>query len=402
MSEIVGQRMSEYPKLNELTQAEQETYLANAAVTTYGKTSDDGNNTNVNVPLSAIKPDVPVTDVTVGGNSVVSNGVAIIPKYSADYPILNNGYAFSLDYNNTQFKIAGTNYTELTLTNPVPAPNVDHSDAGKVLTVKTINNTDEIVWDSPASPQVNVDGSTIMNGADGLHVNPGYGLTVGSGALCVAIRDKYGLESDGSGIKVVADKGIMITSSGGVGIDFKHAADGQVLTAHETEDTDDDDNPIYDVEWKSIEGVPPTSGASDGDVLTYNTSDGIVWAPAQGGGGGGGLSPISPTTITPTLENNTYKIVIPGNNAYYIATINDTHNVEITPPTIGANEMYNVVLFVVSDDFGDKQMTMAYSDYGISPLDDESKYGWVYGHGFTQFILLGRGFTMKTSAYQGG
>jgi hypothetical protein len=86
MSEIVGQRMSDYTKLNELTQAEQETYLANAAVTTYGKTSDDGNNTNVNVPLSAIKPDVPVTDVTVGGNSVVSNGVAAVPaQVNADW-----------------------------------------------------------------------------------------------------------------------------------------------------------------------------------------------------------------------------------------------------------------------------------------------------------------------------
>jgi hypothetical protein len=83
---IHGQKMSDYTKLNELTQAEQETYLANAAVTTYGKTSVGGENTNVNVPLSAIKPDVPVTDVTVGGNSVVSNGVAAVPaQVNADW-----------------------------------------------------------------------------------------------------------------------------------------------------------------------------------------------------------------------------------------------------------------------------------------------------------------------------
>jgi hypothetical protein len=171
---------------------------------------------------------------------------------------------------------------------------------------------------------------------------------------------------------------------------FANTIDGNDIYAKRAEQ-DKDGNPIRSV---------PSPGANEhrGEVLTVSNSDEVVWAAA----GGGGLSPISPTTITPTLENNTYKIVIPGNNAYYIATINDTHNVEITPPTIGANEMYNVVLFVVSDDFGDKQMTMAYSDYGISPLDDESKYGWVYGHGFTQFILLGRGFTMKTSAYQGG
>lgn len=76
---IHGKRMSDYTPLSDLTQAEQATYLANAAVTTYGKTSVGGENTNVNVPLSAIKPDVPVTDVTVDGTSVLNAGVAEIP-----------------------------------------------------------------------------------------------------------------------------------------------------------------------------------------------------------------------------------------------------------------------------------------------------------------------------------
>lgn len=147
--EIHGQKMSDYTPLSDLTQAEQETYLANAAVTTYGKTSVGGANTNVNVPLSAIKPDVPVTDVQVGGSSVVSNGVAIIQKYSADYPIMNTGYEFSLDYNHDQFTIAGDNNTELTLTNPVPPPG-DNAHRGEFLTV---NNSDEIVWDTiPTAP----------------------------------------------------------------------------------------------------------------------------------------------------------------------------------------------------------------------------------------------------------
>lgn len=147
--EIHGQKMSDYTPLSDLTQAEQETYLANAAVTTYGKTSVGGANTNVNVPLSAIKPDVPVTDVLVGGSSVVSNGVAIIQKYSADYPIMNTGYEFSLDYNHDQFTIAGDNNTELTLTNPVPPPG-DNAHRGEFLTV---NNSDEIVWDTiPTAP----------------------------------------------------------------------------------------------------------------------------------------------------------------------------------------------------------------------------------------------------------
>ena len=83
--------MSEYPKLEELSQADQATYLANAAVTTYGKTSVGGENTNVNVPLSAIKPDVPVTDVTVDGSSVVSNGVAIIPAIPTAESLADDG-----------------------------------------------------------------------------------------------------------------------------------------------------------------------------------------------------------------------------------------------------------------------------------------------------------------------
>lgn len=150
MAEIVGQRMSDYTPLEDLTQAEQETYLANAAVTTYGKTSVGGANTNVNVPLSAIKPDVPVTDVTVGGNSVVSNGVAIIPKYYGQYPIMNNGYEFSLDYNAEQFELAGTNNTELTLTNPVPPPG-ENAHRGEYL--KVDDNSDDLVWDTiPTAP----------------------------------------------------------------------------------------------------------------------------------------------------------------------------------------------------------------------------------------------------------
>lgn len=206
---------------------------------------------------------------------------------------------------------------------PVPAPSGNHADVGKVLTVKTNSETmtDELVWDMPTSPQVTVDDETITNGDNGLQVNPGYGLTIGSGALCAHIRSNAGLESDSSGIRVVPDKGIMITSRGGVGINFTGASDGKVLTAHETEDTDEDDNQIYDVEWKSIEGVPTTSGASDGDVLTYKDSDGIVWAPAQGGGGGGlaynevNLVAEVPSGVTSYKQ---YNFNVPSNNTYNV------------------------------------------------------------------------------------
>jgi hypothetical protein len=154
MSEIVGQRMSDYTKLNELTQAEQETYLANAAVTTYGKTSDDGNNTNVNVPLSAIKPDVPVTDVTVGGTSVVSNGVAAVPTIPTAESLADDGLhavngKLEIDYD-TSLTIVTVGYLsddrrKLSVANPVPPAG---GKAGKFLTVQHDPDTqsDEIVW----------------------------------------------------------------------------------------------------------------------------------------------------------------------------------------------------------------------------------------------------------------
>ena len=37
----------------------------------------------------------------------------------------------------------------ISIENPVPAPAANHADAGKVLTVKTVDNVDEIVWDAP-------------------------------------------------------------------------------------------------------------------------------------------------------------------------------------------------------------------------------------------------------------
>ena len=188
MPNSVGQKMSDYPLLSTLTQEERETYMQNVAMTTFGTKDNTGTKINVNVPLSAIVPTVPVTDVTVGGtsvlnngvaevpaipdaasladgtsitasngklsasipvtdvtvgnNTVVENGVAIIPKYYGQNPIMNNGYNFSLSYNNDQFELAGTNNTELTLTNPVPPPG-DNEHRGQVLTV---NDTDEVVW----------------------------------------------------------------------------------------------------------------------------------------------------------------------------------------------------------------------------------------------------------------
>lgn len=326
--QLIGKKGSEYPKLDEFTEEQRTTFLGSTLVHAIGKLKpSDTSYTDANLVLADLKtnqiqadwneqddtkvsyiknkPEIP----SIAGLATEEQLATVSAKIENEIPSLD-GYALKTDLptaeslaglglleDNGKLKIntdnsltipaVGYHADKLGVAVPVPAPNGNHADVGKVLTVKTNSETetDELVWDMPTSPQVTVDNETIMNGANGLHVNPGYGLTIRSGALCAHIETNAGLESDSSGIRVVPDKGIMITSSGGVGINFTGASDGKVLTAHETEDTDEDNNPIYDVEWKSIEGVPPTSGASDGDVLTYKDSDGIVWAPAQGGGG---------------------------------------------------------------------------------------------------------------------
>ena len=291
--------------------AQQATYAEKDA---YG---DDIHSTLASKADKSEIPTVPVTDVTVGGNSVVSNGTAAVPAIP------------------TASSLAGTGLTasnnQLTVSVPVPSPSADHADAGKVLTVKTNEdtNTDEVVWDTPASPAVQVDGSTIMNSQQGLKVHPGWGLQEGSGALMARLTEHGGLEFDEEevdrGIQVATTKGLALHEYG-VGIDMTGAAEGKVLTAVDTGDTDSDDNPVYDVEWR--DAIPPTSGASDGDVLTYNNGN-VDWAPVQGGGGGGG-NPYNKVSVTPgerykngktsgygfelfdqdvSISNNTYSVV---------------------------------------------------------------------------------------------
>lgn len=325
-----GKKMSDYTPLSELSSEEKATYLSNAAVTTFGAKVSEGDKINVNIPLSTLVPSA--TDLAGDGLSV-------------------NGSTGKLD-----------------VSNKVPAPTAT-TDRGKVLTV---DNTDAVVWATPAAPSVTVDGTTIQNGVDGLHVNLGPSLVVGSGALCVKLQEKKGLASEDQGLKVVPDAGIVITSTGGVGLDFDNANNGDVLSCLKTVDPDSGDV-TYDVNW-----VAP-------------------------GGGGGGLSPISPTVLTPTLNGTTYTITIPSNNAYYSATISNSGDVDIVPPSLGSNELYNVVLFITITDFDDRYIKVPnYDTFGLAPMDAETDAGKINGRGFTQFVFLGHGYTMKTSAYAGG
>ena len=244
--EIQGKKMSDYTPLSDLTQAEQETYLANAAVTTYGKTSVGGANTNVNVPLSAIKPDVPVTDVTVGGTSVVSNGVAAVPELPTAESLADDGLhavngKLEIDYD-TSLTIVTAGYLsddrrKLSVANPVP-PAGDK--AGKFLTVQRDPDTqiDEIVWDDIPSelPEIGTD----------LH------------------RGEY-LKVDDNSDELVWDTiPTAPTYTAGEGID---------ITSNVISVT----RPVPD----------PGNNQHRGHVLTVNDSDdSIEWAAPQGGGGG--------------------------------------------------------------------------------------------------------------------
>jgi hypothetical protein len=141
---------------------------------------------------------------------------------------------------------------------------------------------------------------------------------------------------------------------------------------------------------------------TDGSTIHTNAS-GELEVIGGGGGGGGGLSPITPTILTPVVENGTYKITIPGNNAYYMVTLDEGYNVEIEPPTLNEGELFNIILLIETTDGNDKTMTIPdYYDRGILPMTEQTQWGWVYGIGLTQFVFLGKGYTMTTSAYFSG
>ena len=66
--------------------------------------------------------------------------------FSCDFPLYNDDGAAALLYNDT-LTLDDDDY--LAVKNPVPDPAANHADAEKVLTVKTVDNVDEIVWETP-------------------------------------------------------------------------------------------------------------------------------------------------------------------------------------------------------------------------------------------------------------
>ena len=220
-----GKRMSDYTGIDEapqLTPAEKAYYKQNALVTAVGKINDGASTpySNYNIPLSEIAPSAPVSDVTVNGSSVVSDGVASVTVPTAT-GLAGDGLT--------------ANAGKLDVSNKVPTPTAT-TDRGKVLSVAT--DSDNIVWTTPAVTAISP-----KNGA----------ITVINTANDVA--------------------------SGGYFFDVN--TDASLATV----DVSVDNTTVRKL--KVANPVPPTTNASDGNVLTYKDSDGIVWAPAQGGGGAG-------------------------------------------------------------------------------------------------------------------
>lgn len=262
-SEIQGKRMSDYTPLNELTQQEQVTYLSNAAVTTFGAKVSEGANINVNIPLSTLVPSA--TDLAGDGLSV-------------------NGSTGKLD-----------------VSNKVPAPTAT-TDRGKVLTV---NNSDEVVWDMPAS-------ST--------YVKEDKGLTASGSYIGVECAGTGGLITDANGLYIkhdTNDKGKFLTvgddneitwgTPGGGSTNVIGGSDGAIYGSgaycyvrtdentivvnsqnqlHANFNIIDGSGGVIDVQHgDGIHILIDTTGATVGDVLTV-TQNGANWAAPSGGGGG--------------------------------------------------------------------------------------------------------------------
>ena len=260
-SEIHGKIMSEYTPLNELTPQEQVTYLSNAAVTTFGAKVSEGDNINVNIPLSTLVPSA--TDLAGDGLSV-------------------NGSTGKLD-----------------VSNKVPAPTAT-TDRGKVLTV---NNSDEVVWDTPAS-------STYVKEDKGLIASGSYiGVEcAGTGGLITdanGLYIKHDTNDKGKFLTVGADNEITWGTPSGGSTNVIGGSDGAIYGSGAYCYVQTDEHTIYvngqnklEADFSIIDGSGSvidvqhgdgihigfdTTGATVGDVLTVDQY-GAHWA-APGGGG---------------------------------------------------------------------------------------------------------------------
>ena len=296
MAEIVGKKMSQYTSVDTLTPEKKSAFLGSAEVTVFGTDPEDANaKANYSVPLSEITPspavptklsdltdDITTSEYSASGTAPV-DGTAVAAALGGLATVASTGNYSDLNgvpTIPTASGLAGDGLEEasgkLKVVTKVPSPGTNVH-RGHVLKV---DNSDAVVWDAPASPTVTVDNATIKNGNDGLYVNSGRGLQLGSGALMCKLKENGGLEfnENDDSIQVVADTGLALTGTGGIGINFTGANNNEVLTCSKTVDGDD---VTYAAVWKP--GIPPVgTNQHRGDVLTVDDSDQVVWDAAPG------------------------------------------------------------------------------------------------------------------------
>ena len=244
---------------------------------------------------------------------------------------VGSGAGFSVSANLTaqgglSFDDGADGLKGIKVTNPVPAPNGDHSDQGKVLTV---NNSDQVVWAAPSG---------------GVEIS-GYN---GEFSVVSATND---------------------ASSGGYMFDVNH--DDTLAEANEN------NKKLLTV----ANPVPSAESANTGDVLT-NTADGIAWVAPQGGGGGGG-NPYTKVNVTPeaavlngkssdqgfllfdqsvNIANNTLS-VIPGGIGYENRVNPDPESWDLWSKAI---DVFKIILPAGTD------FPMAVVEFPLTPNQDAS------------------------------
>jgi hypothetical protein len=263
--QLVGMKGSDYPKLEDFTEEQRTAFLGSTLVHAVGKLKpSDTSYTDANLMLSDLKTDQIQADWNEQDDTKVSYiknkpeipsiaGLATEEQLSTVSAKIENDYALKTDLptaeslaglglleDNGKLKIntdnsltipaVGYHADKLGVAVPVPAPNNDHSDQGKVLTV---DNSDQIVWEQPSA-------SVVISPYNGKFTT----------------------------VSAVDD-----VSSGGYA--FNLNLDDETL-----ESAIDTENERKYVKVKNP--LPSAEGARNGDVLTV-TSGQVGWAPAQGG-----------------------------------------------------------------------------------------------------------------------
>lgn len=117
------------------SQSEVETFKETGVLPVSGKYTDNGTMTTKNVKLSDLVGGGGGDAESLAGQGLYANDGKLTVDTDDTLKIVDVGYS-----SETRYKVS--------VTNAVPTPGANHSDVGKILTVKNNDNTDEIVWDT--------------------------------------------------------------------------------------------------------------------------------------------------------------------------------------------------------------------------------------------------------------